>query len=1855
MKRLLILVTALLTSMTGNDVIAQSIKWNSAPKTGFVFQITNNEAEKLLTKSRPDTIIHSLLHTQIDTFDVDKGWTERPGKGHFIVARIIENKLHCEYTNVFPYQVLLLKEYNALALQVLDHDGNVREDAKVKLKRRRIRIDRESKTYRIENAWFNAPSKIVTVELDGFRSVFNVEKHDVPSWMNDYYNEDDGPDFYSYMITDKNKYKPGEHVRFKSYALSGSRTPIRKELEVWLVRSGKPLKVGMIEAHRPGSFAGEIHLHDSLKLTLDQFYSLQLRDKNSRTIANCTFKYEDYELHGNKLDVKLEEPGQFHPSSNHVQITATSENGLILKDARATVAVLTENIGEIFEPLVILSDTLMLKEILLDADEATLVEIPSSLFHKSNTTYYVHVSVLNSQNQRMESIVRGSHYFSQYELTATFSNDSIVYQLLNNGTPVQNAPMKVYRDGATKGDEILLPHREKINPATTIIRFQNELLSKTIRMADMLPKIAFVGGVDKDSFNISFENPQMIQASWYVYQGSTLLEKGFGTDMDFKSKITDRNQTYYAELLYSFGGSDHVVSKEFEFRDAALEIALNLPDRVYPGQKVDATIEVTDDEGNAVSGVDLTAVATTAKLSYYLPNLPYYGSTSNSRSRQATYTKDPLNKRTAILDLNYNEWAGRAGLDTMKYYQFTYPGKNVFKHQRDISDSTQFSIYVMKGGIAKKVYVVEVDRTPLYYSWANHPNSYSFYVEPDKEKHITLRLHDRVLILDSMRFEAGKKTILSFDLDHLPELVTIHKIAPKILTTNRRRKHVQWVFTPTEIDRHSKYLAAFSPTAYPAYLFDAKRFVALSGPGGSDRMLVAGPIHPGMQTYVENGELETTYRHTGGFTYSFDDNIVYKMEPPKLLPDELHDLSFQPMTTVNEMVINKKALLERERFVPDKWHPRVIDLVDHATRLKIWLPVEEAQSGVASVLFQDCKTNDVASPCRSATSKSDYFTIPRGYHHTIILYNNGTYLKMDSVNLQSYSNVAADVSHAILHPADSISRTWLYSVVGNCLRKATAPSRIFTLAGTHHGMGNVRGAIFDDMNFPLPGATVVVKGTTIGTVSDINGRFALDIPEDPSTLVVSFIGFASKEIEVRSGSELSMVLEADVQQLQEVVVVGYGEMKRQQLTGAVSTLSGRVAGLTILHEDPEDEMETASGPDEEPSREAEQELYRELLTLTSIRSAFSDVGFWEPRLFTDRHGKSTFTVTFPDDITRWDAVVYGMNRRLQTGTARKSIKSYKPLMAELHVPQFLTVGDSADFLGKVLNYTSEKTIQGSTKWTGAASVENPLTFNDYHAETLSVVAASADTITTSYSFTRDDGYFEGEERKVPVVQQGTIRANGTLSVLQNNDELNFQSSKGTITKIQIFDNQLDLYAEDVRYLVHYRYDCNEQLASKLIGLLNYKLLTRYEGRSFNYDKDINKIIQRLLKNQNNEFLWSWWDVSPNTSYWMSAHILRALKAARDAGYTVNLDLSNVIQKATYKYDFLNEISISDVQIIHALAMWGAAVDYPRYLRKLDRIIQRSDSVSRIDQRKLGYRNYSRLNEKLMLLEVRQLQHLLFVPDSLLKYKQQTILNEVYFTDKQPARYWHSADLSSNAIAYRIVKRDSTLQHLTIPLQMHFLSERRKGSWNTYEASNVLMNILPDLLAEGSTKEMPALVSLKGKVNADIKKFPFALELGEGEELEIRKESGMPLYCMQYTEERVTKAQAGTDAFKIKTTFNEKLLKAGKPAILKATVEVKRDASLEHVMIEIPIPGGCSYADKRQFDNPIETHREYFKERTVIFCENMKEGTYVFQIQLLPRFTGKYHVNPGQISLMYFPVINANTDMETVKIEESDAR
>src|SRR5690606_39124427 len=92
----------------------------------------------------------------------------------------------------------------------------------------------------------------------------------------------------------------------------------------------------------------------------------------------------------------------------------------------------------------------------------------------------------------------------------------------------------------------------------------------------------------------------------------------------------------------------------------------------------------------------------------------------------------------------------------------------------------------------------------------------------------------------------------------------------------------------------------------------------------------------------------------------------------------------------------------------------------------------------------------------------------------------------------------------------------------------------------------------------IPGVNVIVKGTSIGTTTDANGYYSISVPDGNVVLVFSFIGYATQEIAVNNASTINVVLVRDVQQLDEVVVVGYGEKTRANLSGAVASVGSDV-------------------------------------------------------------------------------------------------------------------------------------------------------------------------------------------------------------------------------------------------------------------------------------------------------------------------------------------------------------------------------------------------------------------------------------------------------------------------------------------------------------------------------------------------------------------------------------------------------------------------------------------------------------------------------------------------------------------------
>jgi len=129
----------------------------------------------------------------------------------------------------------------------------------------------------------------------------------------------------------------------------------------------------------------------------------------------------------------------------------------------------------------------------------------------------------------------------------------------------------------------------------------------------------------------------------------------------------------------------------------------------------------------------------------------------------------------------------------------------------------------------------------------------------------------------------------------------------------------------------------------------------------------------------------------------------------------------------------------------------------------------------------------------------------------------------------------------------------------------------------------IRGVVKDTRGVPIIGANVMVKGTSIGTATDLEGNYSLTVPSSANRLHVSYIGMREIEVPI-TGNVVNIIMEEDVSSLDELVVIGYGTVRKRDLTGSVASvrgesikaapvsnvaqaLQGKLAGVNVISQD----------------------------------------------------------------------------------------------------------------------------------------------------------------------------------------------------------------------------------------------------------------------------------------------------------------------------------------------------------------------------------------------------------------------------------------------------------------------------------------------------------------------------------------------------------------------------------------------------------------------------------------------------------------------------------------------------------------
>lgn len=1907
----------------------------------FIYKITNEEAEKLYTQS-DQQLPDSFFHTLIDSYPSDSLYKKELSTGHYLYIKSRGASLDAWMESINNLEMAILNNHRDLLLSFYDLRGNIVSTLKPKLGIRNIPFSEKSNTYCIattnRHGWVKVlheghisffdiqrkynntlPKRVTrrmlgTFPINHIVSPFIYVTRSIRSLFD--YTHVQPPGIYyrvrgifrpksygGYIATNKPKYKPGDTVKIKAYIVTRKGKPAKHKIHIKLNQyaSGIPIKtLAEIEPYRPGAYIYEFVLHDSMRLTLDKSCNIFFSHKGNHNYLSASFGYEQYELKQNSFSMRSNQAPPHKPAV--IFLKGTDANDLPLYDVRVDLIVKSNTVNNFDGNTVFVKDTLWTHHLKLEPIGETSVSLSDSIFPKATLDYEVTAIFTNADNERHVKDLNLKYTYIIPTGDIEVKNDSVIFTAAGTGNfEIQS----LNKSGeVVQQKEVSLPYQQKVEQhIQNYVLLQRGAFIKKISLESAGDELQVSAEHTKDSLLIITQNPRNLSFHYQLFKNNTIIDRGYTNNYSSKRKASP-NARYYFAIQYIWAGESHNQNYDIPFAKKPLQIKIDHPAAVFPGQQVAIKISVKDAFDKPVKNADLTAYSITKKFkegsSSTVPNYERF------KSRKIFNEFSETLHSTSFSDnLHYHFWRSRLGLDSIEYYHFIYPEKNIYKHYTTSEDSiTQVAPFVVSNGLLQPVYYIYIDNELKYYHKTESLEPYSFRTAPGRHN-ITIRLYNKTVKINHVSVEKGKKLILSVDLDSItqdveviPEESTfsdieVYKLWPHFLLLNRDYKQ-RLLYLKQDSNFH-----AIAPLNWR-----------------NDMQILVGPFLLGSVSY-HTPQFSTAFNFKPGRAVTVEQNLIDR---------ESYDIQsiFQNPLSFHSFDPSLRDQVQTEKRLREFWKQNEIAAEEVYTVRKY--PTGHPKSkNTGRLIIRDMRDG---LPAHFATFilnldlPDEYYIFPGqqlsfapllpGKYQVVILYTDGRYTKPKPMAVSPYGTTYYTLPDEKILPADTFSNEVMERI------KKWSNESVYIEQNRMHEMQNMRllyyresasntsltggrwvtGKITDSSGEPVPGVNVILKGTTTGTATDATGMYRIYVPIN-GTLVVSFIGYISQELNTAKTNQVNVNLVEDVQALSEVVVVGYGTVTKRSMTAAVtSVLTGRVAGvsvssrgmpvisdsisvqlrgvssikgnstpLVVIDGVPKtlDDIDrnritsmvvlkseeavaiygaraangvilisTQAGMTKSRLLQTKLPDTPQLLLTgestpgSSLRKNFRDYAFWQPKLYTDNNGEASFNVTFPDDITGWNIYVLGMASKKRTGQTVSKIQSYKPLAAQLALPNFLVQGDSAWAIGKITNYGGDSLkIKRSIEVANKIIRQSDLAIKNTTIDTISLTSATTvDSLSVKYSLAYKK-YEDGELRKIPVLPIGSLEASGFFAPLTRDTTLTYTfDSPGKITVYAQAD-VMDVLRDEISVLKVYPYDCNEQLASKLKALLAEKSICLYKKEDFNHDKQVEKAIKRLIGNQHANGSWGWWNANGTGSAWITIHIAKALLWAEKLGYTVRFDIQGM-------KNYLMENTTTATHVEQQLKSWI-------FLSELNEPLAMQgilDSLKKNIKERTQY-------ELLLIQRLRQLQKMNINWNTIDKQRHETLKGNWYWGESNYS-LWDN-DTHNTLVVFQMMEHRNANDQNLLKLQNYFL-EKRKRSWsNTYLSSHIIEVLLPYLLKQKQHEQKPTIVINNQEA---VTKFPVEKEYINIKSISIHKTGNAPVYITAFQEKWNAVPDKVEKDFVIHTAWQQstKNLKAGKPVKLEVTLEVKKDA--EYVMINIPIPAGCSYNSKNQSWSGGEVHREYDLHETRIYCERLRAGIYHYTIDLLPRYKGKYHLNPAKAEWMYFPVIYGRDEMKNVAIE-----
>jgi alpha-2-macroglobulin len=706
----------------------------------------------------------------------------------------------------------------------------------------------------------------------------------------------------------------------------------------------------------------------------------------------------------------------------------------------------------------------------------------------------------------------------------------------------------------------------------------------------------------------------------------------------------------------------------------------------------------------------------------------------------------------------------------------------------------------------------------------------------------------------------------------------------------------------------------------------------------------------------------------------------------------------------------------------------------------------------------------------------------------------------------------------------------------------------------------------------------------------------------------------------------------------------------------------------------------------------------------SVRQNFPDTPFWLPDAITDEDGKTSVTVTLPDNLTTWRMDTRAITKETEVGSNLVDIISTKPLLVRPQTPRFFVIGDELT-IGTAVHNNSEDDLEVtvSIEASGvdvlddvAQMVAIPAHQQVFVTWQVSVPMESerADFVFRAVSDEYSDASLPTlgtlDNQGIPVYRYEvpeTVSTSGSLSdggmrteTIQMPQTMDVQNGQLDIT---IEPSLLVGMQAGLDYLESYPYECNEQTVSRFLpNILTYQAMKEagMEDAELeaNLEREVNLAVQRLDSAQRSDGGWGWWPGSTQSNAMVSAYVMFGLWQAQEAGYDVDDEM--IANGQDYLLYTIEDYSM-DKDVYHSY--------------KVNRMTFMVYVMSMMDQPVVSYAVQLADNWKYLSLESQAYLaitlHNINEEDSRIATLKNAIVDEVilsasgaHWEESSNDYYNWGTDTRSTAVILDAMIRLDPQNPITANAVRWLMRNRNNGHWaSTQETAWTLLSLTNWMRVSGDlTADYEYAIKLNGEkldsgavdqtsleeirtLQVDVNEFmqeelnrlTVARTAGDGN---LYYTADLDVYLPVDDVEALDQGVIVSRSYYQQDDLETAVTQANQGDILVAQITIVLPQSSHYLLVEDMLPAGME-----AIDTSLNTSRSYYgdlgmsserywwrwyfdhtelrDEKVALTAEYLPAGTYTYTYLVRASFPGTYNVIPTVAQEFYFPDVYGRGD------------